>query len=187
MAIERIPIEAFLQRLGQGPLIDVRSPAEYGHAHLPGAVSLPLFSDGERKIVGTLYKQEGREPAIRAGLDFFGPKMRPMVETVASWAGSPGSAPGGPPTVLVYCWRGGMRSAGVSWLLDLYGFRVYTLIGGYKRFRGYVLDTFRTLFPLRLVGGYTGSGKTELLGELRKMGQAVIDLEALAVHRGSAF
>jgi tRNA 2-selenouridine synthase len=89
--------------------------------------------------------------------------------------------------LLVYCWRGGMRSAGVSWLMDLYGFRVYTLVGGYKRFRNYVLNAFRFPYSFQLIGGFTGSGKTELLKALGVNGQAVIDLEALACHRGSAF
>ena len=80
-----------------------------------------------------------------------------------------------------------MRSAGVAWLLDLYGFRVYTLIGGYKTYRNYVLESIRHAPDLKILGGYTGSGKTFILQELRKKGQKVIDLEALACHKGSTF
>ena len=84
MASEKINIEQFLELAKQHPVLDVRSPGEYQHAHIPGAFSLPLFSDEERKIVGTAYKQESREQAIKIGLDFFGVKMRKMVEEVES-------------------------------------------------------------------------------------------------------
>ncbi|HMP85767.1 MAG TPA: tRNA 2-selenouridine(34) synthase MnmH [Lacibacter sp.] len=184
MAVQSLAITAFLELSQQHPVLDVRSPAEYAHAHIPGARSLPLFTDEERKVVGTLYKQKSREEAIKAGLDYFGGKMRPMVETVEDLF--PKQAPG-ERTVLVRCWRGGMRSAGVAWLLDLYGFRVYTLQGGYKAWRRWALEQFERPWPLRILGGYTGSGKTEVLLRLQRQGQPVIDLEGLAHHKGSAF
>jgi tRNA 2-selenouridine synthase len=192
MAIEKVNIEQFLPLLQHLPLIDVRSPGEYNHAHIPGAYNLPLFSDDERKIVGTTYKQDSRETAIKIGLDFFGPKMKQMVEEVESIASSRKSlrddrAQYTEKSLLIYCWRGGMRSAGVAWLMDLYGFRVYTLAGGYKRFRNYVLDMFKSPFQFNVLGGYTGSGKTEVLKALAKQGKAVIDLEEIARHKGSAF
>src|SRR5258706_1121016 len=84
MAIEKIHIEQFLELAKEHPVIDVRSPGEYKHAHIPGAYSLPLFTDEERKAVGTAYKQESREQAIKIGLDFFGPKMKKMVEETES-------------------------------------------------------------------------------------------------------
>lgn len=180
MAIEKIHIEQFLELAKQHPVLDVRSPGEYKHAHIPGACSLPLFTDEERKIVGTAYKQESREQAIKLGLDFFGVKMRKMVEEVEQLSSNS-------KTVLVHCWRGGMRSAGVAWLLDLYGFKVFTLAGGYKKYRNYVLDTFRLPFQFNILGGYTGSGKTELLKTLKERGEKVIDLEGIANHKGSAF
>jgi tRNA 2-selenouridine synthase len=89
--------------------------------------------------------------------------------------------------LLLYCWRGGMRSSTIAWLLDLYGFKVYTLIGGYKKFRNYVLDTFKLPFNFKILGGYTGSGKTETLKTLQQKGEKVIDLEDIANHKGSAF
>lgn len=194
MASQRIDIVQFLQLAKQYPVIDVRSPGEYTHAQLPGAVSLPLFSDEERKVVGTLYKQQSRELAIKAGLDFFGPKMRSMVEAVEALyekqhENNPATVSNEPAakTILVYCWRGGMRSGAVAWLLDIYGFKVYTLAGGYKKFRNYVLDTFRQPYAFNILGGYTGSGKTELLKALREKGECIIDLEAIASHKGSAF
>ena len=92
-----------------------------------------------------------------------------------------------PKIVLLYCWRGGMRSGAVGWLLDVYGFKVYTLIGGYKKFRTRVLETFKLPFDLKILGGYTGTGKTEVIKELEKRGEPIIDLEDIAKHKGSAF
>lgn len=193
MAIDKIHIDQFLELAKQYPLLDVRSPGEFNHAHIPGAYSLPLFSDEERKIVGTAYKQESREQAIKIGLDFFGVKMRKMVEEVESLVNSRKWGMGSElqtkdsRLILVHCWRGGMRSEAVAWLLDLYGFKVYTLAGGYKKFRNYVLETFKVPFQFNILGGYTGSGKTELLKILKEKGEKVIDLEGLANHKGSAF
>lgn len=195
MAIIKIHIEEFLTLAKQHPVFDVRSPGEYAHAHIPTAVSFPLFTDEERKIVGTAYKQKSREEAIKIGLDFFGVKMRKMVEEAESITGSHKPTVSydaqlsaiSSKTVLVHCWRGGMRSAGVAWLLDLYGFKVYTLIGGYKIFRRWVLEQFEKQYSFKVLGGYTGSGKTHVLHALQKNGQLVIDLEALAHHKGSAF
>ena len=197
MAIQKLSIAQFLVLAQQHPVLDVRSPGEYSHAHIPGAFNLPLFSDEERKVVGTAYKQESRETAVKIGLEFFGVKMKAIVEKVEIIAqthfresnrqhnAKPPS--GGLGIVLVHCWRGGMRSAGVAWLLDLYGFKVYTLVGGYKAYRKWVLAKFDEPYPFHIIGGYTGSGKTLLLQELVRKGQVVIDLEGLANHKGSAF
>lgn len=182
--MEQIGIERFLELAQSNPVLDVRSPGEFAHAHFPGAYSLPLFSDEERKVVGTAYKQQSREQAIKLGLDYFGGKMRGMVEQVEQIIGAFAGAKSG--AVLVHCWRGGMRSAGVSWLLNLYGFKVYTLKGGYKAFRSWALRQFGRSYDLRVLGGYTGSGKTEVLKTLAATAP-VIDLEGLAGHKGSAF
>lgn len=195
MAIQKINIEYFLELSKNHPVIDVRSPGEYNHAHIPGAHNLPLFTDEERAVVGTAYKQESREKAIKYGLDFFGPKMRKMVEEAEGICNKE-SGIGDKNTkfqipnskiLLTYCWRGGMRSGAVAWLLDIYGFKVHTLIGGYKKFRNYVLDTFKLPFDLKILGGYTGSGKTETLKELERKGETIINLEEIAKHKGSAF
>jgi len=190
--MDKIKIEEFLRLALQIPVLDVRSPGEYNHANIPGAYNLPLFTDEERKIVGTAYIQEGREKAIKIGLDYFGGKMRKMVEEVEEIVSTCKSkisndSPCAVNSVLVHCWRGGMRSAGVAWLLDLYGFKVYTLSGGYKSFRNWVLQQFKKRYPLLVLGGYTGSGKTQILQELLKAGHPVIDLEGIAGHKGSAF
>ncbi len=184
MAITRLTVEEFLALASTNTVIDVRSPGEYIHAHIPGANSLPLFSDEERKIVGTAYKQESKEKAIKIGLKYFGAKMVKMVDEVEGLTKNDSSDK---KTVLVHCWRGGMRSAGVAWLLDLYGFKVYSLVGGYKAYRKWVLAQFETQYPIAIIGGYTGSGKTEVLHSLASKGFSTVDLEGLAHHKGSAF
>ncbi len=183
MGIEKVNIETFLSLAKKHPVLDVRSPGEYKHAHIPGAYNLPLFTDEERKIVGTTYKQQSREQAIKIGLDFFGPKMKKMVEEVEAIVSSHKLDS----RLLIHCWRGGMRSTAIAWLLDLYGFKVYTLSGGYKKFRQLILETFKIPYQLRILGGYTGSGKTELLQTLKLKGEKVVDLESFASHKGSAF
>src|SRR3982751_2176571 len=115
VSIEKLAVSEFLQLAEEYPVIDVRSPGEYIHAHIPGARNLPLFTDEERKVVGTAYKQQSREEAIKIGLDYFGPKMRKMVEEVISIR----QQTGGGSKILVHCWRGGMRSNAVAWLLNL--------------------------------------------------------------------
>ncbi len=190
MAITRLDIEAFLQLAEKHPVLDVRSPGEYAHAHIPGAHSLPLFTDEERKTVGTAYKQQSQQKAIKLGLGFYSSKLVSMVEEVETLLQLKHTDPSfrrDEHIVLVHCWRGGMRSAGVAWLLDLYGFKVYTLVGGYKAFRKWVLLQFEKKYWLHIVGGFTGSGKTEVLQCLQQKGQHVIDLEKLAGHKGSAF
>lgn len=191
--MRRVAITEFLEASRHSLLLDVRSPAEYRHAHIPGAISLPLFSDEERKVVGTAYKQLSRENAIKIGLDYFGPKMRQMVEEVEKLIVDRDSltetSNSQRPTanVFVYCWRGGMRSGAVSWLLSLYGFHVTVLAGGYKSFRNQVLKSFEEPYAFKILGGYTGSGKTEVLQELRQRGEKTVCLESMASHKGSAF
>lgn len=196
MAVRTISISELHDLLPAALIIDVRSPGEYRHAHIPGARSLPLFEDEERKVVGTIYKQQSREKAIKSGLDFFGVKMRRMVEETEkllqekkdehTQLGLPQMRLNEIP-VLVHCWRGGMRSAAVAWLLDVYGLNVLLLRGGYKVYRKWVRDQFEKPYSFRVIGGYTGSGKTNVLQELARLNQPLIDLEHLAHHKGSAF
>ena len=196
MAVQKINMENFIMEAGSSIgssflssiIIDVRSPAEYEHAHIPGALNLPLFDNDERAMIGTTYKKQSREAAIKAGLPLFGNKMLPMIETVESWmAAAQKENHLTKPTLYVHCWRGGMRSAAVAWLLDLYGYKVIQLTGGYKAYRNWVLEQFTIAYPLKVLGGYTGSGKTEILHALQEKNYSVIDLEGLAHHKGSAF
>ncbi|WP_216900604.1 tRNA 2-selenouridine(34) synthase MnmH [Synechococcus sp. CCY 9618] len=175
-----LPIDAFLA--GGGALIDVRTPAEFRQGHIPGARNLPLFSDAERAEVGTLYKQQGRQAAVLRGLALVGPRMHAMAAELAAWSERTAGAP-----LRLHCWRGGMRSASVAWLAGQLELPVVLLEGGYKSYRHWVLELFERPWPLRLLGGRTGTGKTELLLALRELGAAVVDLEGLAHHRGSSF
>jgi len=161
------------------PTIDVRSPGEYEKGHVEGAKSLTIFSDKERHDVGLLYKTKGQEDAIKLGLDCVGPKMSSFIEKANEIAPNR--------ELNVYCWRGGMRSGSMAWLLKTAGFKVNVIPGGYKAWRNEVMEILGANHPLLTLGGFTGVGKTEILDELNKKGEQVIDLEQLANHRGSAF
>ena len=174
-----INIQEFLELSKQHPVLDVRSPGEFEYGHIPGAHTLPLFSDEERAVVGTAYKQVSREVAVNKGLAFFGPKMKELADDAKKI--SSGN------TFIVHCWRGGMRSASVAWLLELYGCKIYLLRGGYKSFRKAVLESFNEKRNILILGGRTGSAKTLILKEFVKQGEQVVDLEALAHHKGSSF
>lgn len=193
--MERLDIIAFLRaaglegaRSGSGvppfspllPVVDVRSPCEFVQGHIPGAVNFPLFSDAERADVGTLYKQQGREAAMLRGLGHVGPRMAAMADQALELAGPRKE-------LALYCSRGGMRSESVAWLCSVMGIRARVLKGGYKVFRRHVLSVLEQPFPLFVLGGKTGSGKTEALHDMAGLGAQVIDLEGLARHRGSAF
>ena len=174
-----LPVEKFVEKCGHALVLDVRTPAEYQRGHIPGAVNLPLFTNEERAVVGTLYKQQGREPAVLKGLEFVGPRMRAIVESVRTLAdGKP---------ILVHCWRGGMRSNSVAWLLQTADMQVDVLQGGYKAFRQFVLGIFEQAFPFIVLSGATGTGKTAILQHLQQAGEQVVDLEGLAHHKGSSF
>ena len=184
MSIKKITINDFISISERPPIIDVRSPGEYLRAHIPGAHNIPLFTDEERKVVGTAYKQQGKQKAIKIGLDFFGPKMKANIEVLEKINKQTQFNSN---TIILHCWRGGMRSAGMAWLFDLYGFDVLIIVVGYKAYRKWVLNKFETPYDIKVLGGYTGSAKTELLHELKRNNQEIIDLESLADHKGSAF
>ena len=125
MAVHKIDIDDFIIQAPHSLIIDVRSPGEFDHAHIVSALNLPLFTNEERAIVGTTYKKQSREAAIKVGLPLFGTKLLPMIETVEKWVSEKQEgAHTTKPNILVHCWRGGMRSAAVAWLLDLYGYKV---------------------------------------------------------------
>lgn len=177
--IHTLNINDFLNLAKTVRVIDVRTPLEYDHAHIPGAFNLPIFSNEERVKVGTTYKQQGREEAILLGFDLTGPKWSDFIKNALEIA--PDKKIG------VHCWRGGMRSGAMAWALSLYGFEVYLLEGGYKKFRNWALNKFTESYNVLILGGMTGSGKTRVLKELQKNGQQVIDLEELADHQGSSY
>ncbi|HDR90132.1 MAG TPA: tRNA 2-selenouridine(34) synthase MnmH [Bacteroidetes bacterium] len=172
-------IHDFLALSEHLPVVDVRSPSEFARGHFPGAYNIPLFSDEERALVGTAYKQDSRKAALMKGFEIAGPHLAEYVKKAWEVAGSRG--------LLMYCWRGGMRSASMAWLFRTAGIPVATLEGGYRSYRRYLKSSLQTPVPLVVIGGMTGSGKTRVLNELEKKGIQVIDLEGLACHRGSAF
>ena len=174
-----IDIELFLQQADSIPVIDVRTPAEFKQGHIPTAHNIPLFSNKERKSVGTIYKQRGQQEALIKGLDYAGPKMASYVRKAQKIALGK--------KLLVHCWRGGQRSESMAWLFETAGMDCSRLQGGYKSFRQFVLSYFDHSFPFIVIGGLTGSGKTAALKSLAEMGEQILDLEALAHHKGSAF
>ncbi|MFA5814786.1 MAG: tRNA 2-selenouridine(34) synthase MnmH [Bacteroidales bacterium] len=171
--------QEFLSQASRKPVVDVRSPFEYAQGHIPGAINLPLFTDEERARVGTAYKRTGRSQAFDMGLDIVGPKMSGFVQAAREFAPEK--------QILVYCWRGGMRSASMSWLLETAGFRINVLKAGYKAYRAYIRENLVTGRQFIILGGLTGSGKTLWLKKLAESGEPVVDLERLANHRGSVF
>ncbi|WP_366921746.1 tRNA 2-selenouridine(34) synthase MnmH [Metallumcola ferriviriculae] len=161
--------------------VDLRSPSEYAEDHLPGAVNLPLFNDEERAKVGTVYKQEGSLQAKRLGLEFVSLKLPRLIKEISD------QTKGGP--VVIYCWRGGLRSKSVSNVLEIMGVPTRRLQGGYKAFRRHVNNYFQETIPYKMVviHGFTGTGKTDIIKILQSMDYPAIDLEGLANNRGSVF
>jgi len=178
--VQKINIQQYWTTHKNTPLFDVRTPSEYHKGHIPTAINLPLFSDEERAVVGTIYKKQNPQEALLKGLEFVGPKLRSFIEQVKTYTEST--------AISVHCWRGGKRSGSIAWLLGMAGYQVTSLQGGYKAYRTQVLENLSTPLPYLLVlGGKTGCGKTKILKALAKQGEQIIDLEGLAHHKGSAF
>jgi len=162
-------------------IIDARTPSEYAHDHIPGAISAPVLDDAERAQVGSLYKQVSPFEARKLGAALISRNVARHVERLfkdreKSWR------------PLVYCWRGGKRSGAMAHILREIGWDARTLEGGYRAYRRWVVEQLQFI-PMRLeflvIHGPTGSGKSRFLGALGRAGAQVLDLEALAAHRGS--
>jgi tRNA 2-selenouridine synthase len=173
---------ANLSQLGDfDEIIDVRTPAEFAEDHIPGAINCPVLSDEERITVGTLYKQVSPFEARKLGAAMIARNIadhldRQFHDKPKSWK------------PLVYCWRGGQRSGAMSIIFAQVGWLTHKLEGGYKSYRRHVLEQLETLpqqFSFKVVCGPTGSGKSRLLAALSATGHQVLDLEGLALHRGS--
>jgi tRNA 2-selenouridine synthase len=177
--INKIDIDFFLLEAEHIPVIDVRSPGEYTHAHFPKAQNLPLLNNEERAIVGTTYKYEGNQTAVLKGYELVGHKFVDYIKQAIKIAPNK--------KINVYCWRGGLRSNIMAFVLHTAGFEVNLLQGGYKKYRNWVLQTLEIPQQIKIIGGKTGSGKTYVLHEIEKLGEQVIDLEGMANHKGSAF
>ncbi|MCG7572223.1 tRNA 2-selenouridine(34) synthase MnmH [Phaeobacter sp. CNT1-3] len=172
---------ADIKAAGFDDIIDVRAPAEFADDHVPGAMSLPVFSDAERAEVGTIYVQDDPFKARKVGAALVAKNAARHLETALA------DRPGGW-RPLVYCWRGGQRSGSFASILHQIGWRVSLIEGGYKSYRRLVVQMlYDAPLPdqLVLIDGGTGTGKTALLAELAAQGAQVLDLEALAQHRGS--
>lgn len=176
---DKISIEKFLDLSPGKTIIDVRSPSEYSAGHIPDSINIPLFNDQERKEVGTLYKNKGKQEAIRAGFEILASKFTRLRAHFLQFSESR--------EIFLYCWRGGMRSASLAWLLERSGFRVFLLSGGYRSYRKLVRSYFSSKLNLLILGGKTGTGKTEILKHLKTAGEQIVDLEAIARHKGSAY
>ncbi|MFC4103665.1 tRNA 2-selenouridine(34) synthase MnmH [Paenibacillus xanthanilyticus] len=177
-----ITIEELRARREAGELvtIDVRSPSEYADSTIPGSLNIPFFNDEERAEIGTLYKQTSIQAAKERGLAIISAKLPSLIQEIGQIRGKKA----------VFCWRGGMRSKTTATLLSLMDIHVYRINGGFRAYRKWVVDTLGT-FELRpkafVLHGHTGTGKTAILRQLEAEGYPVLDLEALAGHRGSIF
>lgn len=161
---------------------DLRSPKEFADGSIPGAENVPIFDNAERAEIGTIYKQINEETAKARGLEIASAKLPSIIQKIKATAGKR--------NVILYCWRGGMRSQSIATILHLMGIPVYQLNDGYKAYRQYVLQrllNYKIQPCLVVLHGLTGVGKTTLLSELARRGLAVLDLEGLANHRGSVF
>jgi tRNA 2-selenouridine synthase len=175
----QVSITDFLELRKSLPVIDVRSEGEFEAGHMNGTINIPLLNNQERVVVGTAYKQQGQQEAIHEGFRLVGQRLSQIVNDAIKIAGGR--------ETLIYCWRGGMRSANFSQFIGMAGVKSRTLEGGYKSYRHAVLDSFKEPLKLILLTGFTGSGKSEVLRALKAEGEQVLDLEHLAKHKGSAF
>ena len=194
-------IQEFIKLAEEYAVIDVRSPSEFEQGHIPGAYNIPLFDNEERAKVGTAYKQISRQKAIEIGYELANPKSNSFIKRIEEILNNqqsnnrtneysnsePKTTNHQPQTVLVHCWRGGMRSSKFAEMLNKHGYKTHTLVKGYKAYRNFVLESFAHDVYIFIVGGETGSGKTEILKKISELGEQVIDLEAIAHHKGSAF
>lgn len=172
-----INIQEFLTLRHQLPVIDVRSEGEFASGHIRSAVNIPLLNNTERIAVGTDYKQKGQQEAINTGFRLVGPRLSAMVEATRHIGKE----------LLVHCWRGGMRSSNFCQFMSMAQIKTHPLNGGYKAYRQLAVESFKAPFQFNVVGGFTGSGKSEILRVLAAEGEQILDLEKLANHKGSAF
>jgi len=180
------PIEITLEQLREiqtkqpMTLIDVRSPDEYADSTIPNSLNIPIFDNEERKLIGTLYKQQSAQIATEKGFEIFSQKLPKLVKDYEQIQSE----------MMVFCWRGGMRSKATAIMLSLMGIKSYRLIGGYRAYRRWVveqLENYQFKSTCIVLNGLTGSGKTRVLHNLNEQGYPMLDFEGMAQHRGSVF
>lgn len=179
MAEKLVSLDEFISLRQHHPMIDTRSEGEFAQSHIPASHNLPILTNAERVIVGTLYKQKGSQQAILKGFELVGPRFHEIQKHALKQFPEK--------KILTYCWRGGMRSQILSWILEMVGFEVFRLKGGYKTYRTFTFDFVRKDWKFLMLAGRTGTGKTRLLKGLEAKGDQIIDLEGLANHKGSSF
>ncbi|HEY0652125.1 MAG TPA: tRNA 2-selenouridine(34) synthase MnmH [Chryseosolibacter sp.] len=174
-----ISVPEFLTLRKTLPVVDVRSEGEFSEGHIRGALNIPILNNEERKAVGTDYKQKGQLEAIKTGFRLVGPRIIDIVNEAERIAEKR--------ELLVHCWRGGMRSGNFCHFVGMAKMKTHQVQGGYKAYRQEALQSFKLPLQLMVIGGSTGSGKSEILQALKRKGEQVIDLESLASHKGSVF
>jgi len=174
-----VDLSEFLSLRNSLPVIDVRAEGEYAEGHIINAINLPILNNTERKAVGTDYKQKGQKEAIMTGFRLIGPRLPEILENAEKLASDK--------ELLVHCWRGGMRSNYFCQFVSMARIKARSLEGGYKTYRQKALESFKLPLKLRVIGGTTGSGKSDVLRALAAKGEQIIDLENLANHKGSVF
>jgi tRNA 2-selenouridine synthase len=172
-----VSLDDFFRLRKQLPVVDVRSPLEFKEGHMRGTFNIPLLNNEERVQVGTDYKQKGQKEAIKTGFRLVGPRLLDIINETEKVGRE----------ILVHCWRGGMRSNNYCQFVEMAGVKSQALTGGYKAYRQRAMESYRQPFQFRIIGGFTGSGKSDILRELKNQGAQIIDLEKLANHKGSAF
>ena len=160
-------------------VFDVRSEGEFEQGHFPGAIHLPLLNNEQRKAVGICYKSQGQEAAIELGFELVGPFFGEKIKSAKKLCKDK--------TIFIYCWRGGLRSNIMAWLLTTAGLKVTLIQGGYKAIRNTCIAAFQRKRNMFVVTGKTGVGKTDILRKIEHEHVHFLDLEHLALHRGSAF
>jgi tRNA 2-selenouridine synthase len=184
LGVPKITVQEVLQ--GTYPLIDVRSPSEYEEFHIPGAINIPIFSDQERAQVGTIYKQLGKEAAKELGVSILSKKLPQLYEKVKEVNQAIPNHP-----MVVYCWRGGMRSRSIVSVMGMLEVPIFQLEGGIRSYRQLIMDELEqaqtNTKKYIVLEGLTGTNKTDILDKLEEQGYPVINIERLVNHRGSVF
>jgi tRNA 2-selenouridine synthase len=185
VCVKEIDVKEFIKDINNFVIIDVRTKEEFEEAHIPKAINLPLFTKKEKDLISKIYYKEGEKKARIYALKFIAPKIYRIIKEIEFLKKNNEDK-----RIIIYCWRGGMRSFSITILANLLGFRILKLKGGFRAFRKYTLQRIEELVKNKrfiVICGFAGTGKTRILKKLKESNFPVIDLEDLAQHRGSIF